>query len=127
MVPARQLLWLDCIAGGSVGLAVLLLLPWLAALYALPVSVLGFTGVANLAYAAFSFSLARRPAPRSLALLHLLIAANALWPLVCIGLLLSFWDRASQFGHMHLLGEALFVGALAFAEWRNRLLLTQAA
>ena len=116
---ARHLLWVDCTAGAVAGAVVLLLAEWLSRVEGLPVGVLRVTGAANVAYAACSFSLAvrgRRPRWAIAAL----VAANAAWAAVCVALALAFAASATGWGLAHLLGEGVFVGALAALEWANR-------
>ncbi len=115
----RGLLWIDCAAGAVASVTVVVLSPWLSRLYLLPLNVLLLIGAANLLYASYSFSLARRRT-RPISLIKLLVYANAAWVLVCIGLAVSFWGRATVFGLAHLIGEALIVGGLAALEWRQR-------
>ena len=97
----------------------LLLGDWLSAMYALPRVLLFFIGVMNLVYASYSFTLAKR-AYRPQFLVGLLVAGNALWAVVCLGLALHVWPLATLWGVGHLLGEAIFVGGLAGLEWRWR-------
>ena len=120
MTLPRNLLWVDCTAGGLVGVAVLLLGGWLARLYALPYELVVGMGVANLAYAAFSFSLARRRPPRPRGLILTLIVANAVWAVVCFALAVYYSQSASALGLASLIGEGLFVGGLAGLEWTRR-------
>ncbi len=115
----RQLLWLDGTAAATAGAVVLLFLDSLSALHRLPPEFLARTGWVNLAYAAFSLSLAARR-ERPMALIALLALANALWALACARWAFAFAGTASGFGLAHLLGEAAFVGALAALEWRWR-------
>jgi hypothetical protein len=115
----RKLLWVDCIAGGLAGVAVLGLSGWLSRVYALPRDLLLFIGAVNLVYGSFSFSLAVR-ARRPKYLINTLIFANGAWAAVCVGLAVAFWERASMFGLGQLIGEAVFVGGLAVLEWRHR-------
>lgn len=115
----RNLLWVDCSAAFLAGLVLLPLSAWLAQLYALPQAFLVGIGVVNLAYAAFSFSLARR-ARRPRFLIILLIVANATWAALCGLAALLHWETASIFGLAQLLGEGLFVGWLARLEWTQR-------
>lgn len=114
-----HLLWIDCIAAALGGGAVLLLLPWLGALYGLPPGVLAAIGVANLLYGAYSCSLAVRRHRRR-ALVTLLVAANGAWALACVGMALHFAGSATWLGLGHLVLEAVFVGGLAVCEWRAR-------
>jgi hypothetical protein len=118
----KHLLWIDCIAGALAGVAILVLLNWLAALYGMPINTLVFIGVANVLYASYSFSLAIRRT-RSPFLLNALIVANGAWALVCVGLAALWAGTATMFGMAHLLAEALFVGRLASLEWKWRGLL----
>lgn len=116
--PVRWL-WVDCTAGALVGVLVLAFGAWLARLHGLPEGVLFLLGVANLAYAAYSFALARSPR-RTLRQIEVLAVANAAWGVVCVGLAVQYWAVASAFGFVHLFGEAFFVAVLAAIEWRQR-------
>jgi hypothetical protein len=118
---AQAILRLDGGAGFCVGVAVLLLHDWVGQLHALPPSLVFFLGAANLAYGSYSGTLAIRAAvgkatPR--AAIDLLIAANALWSVVCAALLVMTHRSASPFGVAHIAIEGLFVAALAVAERR---------
>lgn len=126
MLLLRKLLWIDCGAALLAGLAVLSLSAWLGRLYALPRELLVAMGVVNLAYGAFSFSLARR-ARRPRSLIALLVVANATWAVLCGIAAVRLADVASAFGMVHLIGEGLFVGGLAALEWRHRAELLTAA
>lgn len=119
MRMVRSLLWIDCGAGLLAGALVVLCSAWLSRLYALPVALLLAIGIANLAYGAFSFSLARRAA-RPPALLALLVIANASWAVACGVMAVAVAPYASGWGLAHLLVEGLFVGGLAALEWRYR-------
>lgn len=121
----RKLLWVDCVAGAVVGVGMLALAGWLSDWYRLPYNLLIVMGLANLAYASYSFSLARR-SKRPRALIVLLAFANMTWGLVCLGLAVYFFQTAGFFGLCHLVLEAIFVGGLGYVEWRWReLLLTE--
>lgn len=115
----KHLLWIDCIAGALVGVAVLTLADWLSRLQGLPRGLLLLTGAANLLYACYSFSLAIR-SNRPPALIGLLVAANLIWACVCVALGVYFARSATIWGLAALFGEALFVGGLALQEWRWR-------
>jgi hypothetical protein len=115
----RNLLWVDCIAGALAGVTVLMFSGWLSSLYALPRELLLLNGAANVLYACYSFSLARR-SRRPRALIDLLVFANLAWAVVCLGLVSVFAGSATVFGIGHLVGEAVFVGGLAGLEWRWR-------
>ena len=113
------LLWVDCTAGAVAGVTVLALSGWLSRLYGLPQKLLLFIAAVNLLYACYSFTLARR-SHRPLRPIQLLVCANAAWAPVCLALAVTYWHRASWFGIAHLAGEAIFVGALAAMEWKER-------
>ena len=113
----KHLLWADCTAGAIVGIAVLMLHTWISDWYNLPKNILLFTGVANVLYACYSFSLAINKKRKRIAII-ILIIANASWVLVCIYLAITHWMTANFLGIGHLLLEALFVGWLACLEWR---------
>ena len=118
-----NLLWVDCTAGAIVGVLVLALHSLLSPWYALPENILIFTGVANLLYASYSFSLAMKKQRKSRWIL-LLIIANCAWSPVCIYLAVTHWTTANFLGLGHLLLEAVFVGGLGYIEWlyRDRLI-----
>lgn len=116
----RNLLWVDCLAAFAAGVLALLLGPWLAEWYQLPMGLMQFIGVANLLYGSYSFCLATRPDARALRWVVLLVIANFAWSLTCLGMSLWMWSQITAFGLAHLVFEALFVAQLARLEWRHR-------
>ena len=76
-------------------------------------------GAANLAYGAFSLSLAlrRRRSPGQIAAL---VTANAAWAAVCGLAAARLAGTASAFGIAQLVAEGAYVGGLAALEWRHR-------
>lgn len=50
----------------------------------------------------------------------MLIMANGIWALVCLGIVAQFSGNMTLLGYIHLGGEAIFVGRLATAEWKWR-------
>jgi hypothetical protein len=114
----RPLLWFDCAAAAIGGTAVLALAGLLAPLFGLPRAVVVFIGLVNLAYGAFSFSLARQPSPDR-GRVRTLVAANLLWVGVCVLTALFFAGPGSWPGASYLLAEGFFVGALATVEART--------
>lgn len=114
-----KLLWIDCTAGALAGVLVLSLSGWLSRLYSMPLGLLYLMGLVNLLYAAYSFSLAIRPT-RPRVLITLLVAANGIWALVCLGMAAHYFETATVFGMGQLVGEAIFVGGLAGLEWKWR-------
>ena len=83
------LLWVDCTGAAVVGVAVILLSGWLSELEGLPRNVILFTGVVNLLYGSFSFSLAVRKR-RPMRWIKALVWANLAWTPVCVGSLSRF-------------------------------------
>ncbi len=113
----RPLLWFDCAAGGVAGVAMLALSGLLAPLFGVPRALLVTTALVNLAYGAFSFSLARQTeAPRRL--VRALIVANFAWTGVCVVLAAFLAGPGSWLGAGFVLAEGLLVGALAAVEAR---------
>jgi predicted membrane-bound spermidine synthase len=114
-----KLLRIDSLGALTVGLVMLLLSQWLSSWYALPRGFIIFMGLVNLAYGCYSFSLLVK-IKRPLSLIVVLVIANLGWAVLCVLWAVIFAQSASPFGTIHLLGEALFVGGLAYLEWRNR-------
>jgi hypothetical protein len=118
---ALRILTLDGSGGLVAGALVLALHGPVARFYGLSVGVVSFVAVVNLAYGAYSSTLVWRasrgtfPSRRAV---ELLIVANALWPLVCAGLLFTTRGSASIFGQLHLGLEGLYVLGLAAIEAR---------
>ena len=115
----RRLLWIDGLGGAVVGVAMFALLGLLSDWYRLPRSLLIGMGVANLTYASYSLTLARR-SQRPPALIRLLVVANLIWGVACLRWAFVFVDTASLLGMMHLVAEGLYVGGLGCLEWRWR-------
>ena len=119
MKPAglRRLLWIDCTAAGLVGAAQFALLGLLAPLLGLPRAVLAFTAFMNLAYGAYSLSLALSPSPAPRRV-KLLVVANLAWGVVCLITAVYFARPGSWLGAGYVLAEGVFVAGLATAEAR---------
>lgn len=119
---ARKILWVDGLAGGVVGILMLLLREPLTKLYELPLTLVTFIAAANLTYASYSLTLARRavinktPSRRAI---DVLVFANLLWAVVCVGMILAIHRQASLFGLAHIALEGMFVAALAVTEHRQ--------
>lgn len=118
----RKLLWVDGFAGLIAGSLMLLAIDFLERWYKLPRELLLFIGLANVTYASYSLSLAARTV-RAMKFIVLLVGANLFWSVVCLVMAAVYFDVASPFGLVQLVGEALFVGVLAGLEWRWRALL----
>jgi hypothetical protein len=113
----RRLLWLDCTAAAVVGTLQLVLVGLLAPLLGVPSGFVTFTALMNLAYGAFSFSLARRPSPAPQRV-KLLVAANLVWAGVCLVTAGYFAGPGSWPGAIYVITEGIFVATLAGAEAR---------
>jgi hypothetical protein len=122
MLSLRAILWIDCIAGVTVGCAVLILATGdcFSSLTGLPDWLAIFMGLANLLYAAFSFSIVIAARYRALTV-RLLVLANATWSVTCIFMVCIFFSTATILGLSYLLAEAIFVGCLAYLEWKASL------
>lgn len=120
-MPTQVLLRIDSGAGFVVGVVVLTLRDWLSPLYGVPTAMIVLMGLANLAYATYSGTLAvsawlqRGP---SRAAIEALATANLFWAGICCGLLVSSWNSAHHLGLLLVGLEALFVGALGLVEHR---------
>jgi hypothetical protein len=115
----RQILWIDGTAGLLAGISLFLTIDLLEKWYNIPRGILVFIGIANLTYGTYSLSIARLK-KRPETLIVILVIANLAWAVNCIRMAITFWDTASIFGLIHLIGEAIFVGGLACLEWRYR-------
>ena len=111
----RPLLWFDCAAAAIGGTAMLALAGLLAPLFGLSRVVVVFVGLVNLAYGAFSFSLARQPSPAR-GRVRALVTANLLWVGVCVVMAIYFAGPGSWLGASYMLAEGFFVGLLATVE-----------
>ncbi len=118
LIRAGVLIWVDWIAGAVVGALVLALRGWLADLYALPADLLLGMGLANLAYAGVSFTLAMRSRGDRVPFLRAVAAANVAWAVFCAALAVAWVGEASPFGVGQLVAEAVFVGGLGLLEWQ---------
>ena len=117
LIRAGVLIWVDWIAGAVVGVLVLSLRGWLAELYSLPADLLLVMGLANLAYACFSFTLAMLSRGDRVPLLRVVAVANVIWAVICAVLAVVWSGEGSVFGVGSMVGEGLFVGGLGVLEW----------
>lgn len=91
---------------------------WLTDLYALPAGLLLVIGIANLAYACVSFTLAMRSSGDRVPFLRVMAAANIGWGVACAVMAAVWFGKASVFGMTQLIGESILVGGLGVLEWR---------
>jgi hypothetical protein len=115
-LPAK-LLWIDALAALVAGLLTFALVSLLQRLYGLPESIIHFVGFVNLAYAAYSLSVARA-VKRSRLRVKVLAWGNLAWAPVCALLAIAFADTATWLGLAMLLFEGAFVATLGVLELR---------
>jgi hypothetical protein len=118
----QNILLVDGIAASCAGVAVISSTNWLQGLYQLPEALLVSVALINLSYAVYSLSLSMIK-NRSMIAIIVLVIANSIWVINCLRLTFHYADSASLFGVFHLVGEAFFVGTLAYLEckWRGHL------
>lgn len=115
----RNILVIDGIAASFAGIFTMSFTDWLQDFHKLPNELLMSIALANLLYATYSLGLSTLN-NRPMLLIIALVTANAIWAINCLRLALNYSDTASAFGLLHLLGEAVFVGTLAYFEWKWR-------
>jgi hypothetical protein len=111
----RQVLLADAALSGATGLLLLLGAVLLADLFALPVLLLRYAGLALLPFVAFVAYAATRQ-PMSHTAVWVVIVANALWAAASLALLLTSWIAPNVLGIGFVLFQALAVAALAAAQ-----------
>ena len=116
---ARRLPAIDGGGALAVGLLLVAFRTVVAPLYGLPLGLVTFIGAANVAYAVPGLSLTLLGA-RPAWLLALLVAANLTWTVVCGLLTVQLWRTAGALGLLHIVGEGVYVAALAVLEVRHR-------
>jgi hypothetical protein len=116
----RALLWLDCTAAGTAGVALLAVSRVLSSWFQVPRAVLVAIALVNLVYGGFSCSLVTRD-HIPLRAARALVVANLAWTAVCAALALAFvfGGTASWPAVVYVLLEGAFVGALALFEARE--------
>jgi hypothetical protein len=115
-ISLDRLIWADGLAAFSVGLGMLPLRHFLADLLQLPLWLITAQAIANLCYASYSLSLARRK-DKPLALVRLLSMANLAYAFSAICLLCYFYPVCSLWGVAFFMAEVLFIGGLGVLEW----------
>ena len=102
----RNILWLYCLGGLSVGAILLVLHQQIARWDGLPSHLVLVLAVANLTYGSFSLLVTLRR-QRSGNLVPVLAIANMLWFFVCGAIVIYYWPDISLFGIAHVLGEGV--------------------
>ena len=118
MFSLKTLIWIDGIAALLSGCFVLAFRGQLAPFLHLPEQLLLAMCWVSFGYAAYSIRLAmQKQKPKKL--IKVLVAANSIWAILCIGIAIYFITAATLWGIAYLILESLFVAALAVLEWRQ--------
>jgi hypothetical protein len=112
----RRALVLDAAASGGTGLLTAAGARILASLCNLPESLLVYSGLSLLPFAALVGLLARRETVPA-AIVWAIIAYNALWSIDSIVLLVSGWIAPNALGYAFVIGQALVVAVLAECQY----------
>ncbi|MEA2757958.1 MAG: hypothetical protein QOH65_571 [Methylobacteriaceae bacterium] len=112
----RRALLLDAVASAGTGLLTAAGARILAGFCNVPESLLIYSGLSLLPFAAIVGLLARRDALPA-AIVWAVIAYNALWSLDSIVLLISGWIAPNGFGLVFVIGQALVVAVLAECQY----------
>ena len=120
VVPAstflRRVLILDAVTSGAMGILLALAAAPLSSLLGLPISLLTWTGISLLPFAAFVGWLAKRDLLPRLAV-WAVIACNALWVIDSFALLASGWYQPTLLGKAFVVFQALAVAVFAELEY----------
>ncbi|MDF3931273.1 hypothetical protein [Pseudomonas citronellolis] len=112
----RRALQLDALASGATGLLLALAAQPLSGLLGLPMPLLMVAGIVLLPFALVLAWMANGD-PLSRAGVWVVIAANLLWVVESLLLLLSGWVQPTVAGCVFVIGQALAVGVLAELEF----------
>ena len=112
----RRALQLDALASGATGLLLALAAQPLSGLLGLPMVLLMVAGIVLLPFALVLAWMANGD-PLSRAGVWVVIAANLLWVVESLLLLLSGWVQPTVAGCVFVIGQALAVGVLAELEF----------
>lgn len=112
----RRVLWLDAATGVATGLLQFGFADALAPLLGLPANLLSWSGAALGVFVLFIAWIATRKNIPAGAV-WLLIGANGLWVLGCLGLLASSLVAPSVFGVSFLITQVITVGLFVELEW----------
>ena len=118
----KYILHIDGFAGTSVGLLLLFFQDIASDFYQLPKGLILFLAGANVCYGIYALRLALIR-NRSLKEVTVLTIANFLWAIVCVGVILTYFEQASIFALLFISAECIFVAMLGLCEWRYRFLL----
>jgi hypothetical protein len=112
----RRTLWLDAAVSGTTGAVMWLGAELLERWLALPAALFQIAGVSLLPFAALLVALATRPAVARGAI-GAVIAANALWVVASVALLLSHHVAPTLLGYAFVIVQAVAVLGFAELQW----------
>ncbi|MGE0351134.1 hypothetical protein [Hydrogenophaga sp.] len=112
-----KVLLFDAFTCAAMGVALLALTPFLAALLGLPAALLTWAGVLLLASAVLML-VAGRQRPPAAALVMLIVLGNVAWA-VASGYVAFAVDGVTAVGRVFVIAQALAVLVLAWLEWRG--------
>jgi hypothetical protein len=115
-ISLDRLIWADGLAALSVGLGMLPLRHFLAHWLQLPPGLITAQAIANLCYATYSLSLARRR-DKPIAMIRFLSMANMGYAFLALCLLGYFYPTCSAWGVAFFVAEVVFIGGLGVLEW----------
>jgi hypothetical protein len=108
----KRALLVDAIITAATGLALFAAAGLLASLFRLPDPLLRYAGLSLLPFAGFVGALAMRE-NMSRTAVRVVIAANALWVVDSLLLLVTGWVEPSALGYAFVIGQAVIVAAFA--------------
>jgi hypothetical protein len=112
----RQVLLVDAVCSGAMGLGLVLVAQGLAALLQLPATMLKEAGFVLIPFAAFVawLSLRQHPGPWAV---RAVIGLNIVWVADSIFLLFTDWMEPNALGYAFVIGQAVVVGLFAALEY----------
>jgi hypothetical protein len=108
----RRALIADAVITGATGIALFAAAGLLAALLGLPDPLLRYAGLSLIPFAAFVGALAMKDRVSRTAV-RVVIAANVLWVVDSVLLLVTGWVEPSVLGYAFVIGQAIIVAAFA--------------
>ncbi len=112
----RRVLLADAIISGTSGLVLMLFAESLQGLLGVPATLLRYSGISLLPFAALLIYLSSRN-NLSRPIIWVIIACNALWAIDSILLLLTNWVEPTTLGYTFIIAQALIVATLAEAQY----------
>jgi hypothetical protein len=112
----RRVLLVDAIISGTTGLVLMLFAESLQGLLGVRFSLLRYSGISLLPFAALLIFLSSRK-NLSRPIIWVIIACNALWAIDSILLLLTNWVEPTTLGYTFIIAQALIVATLAEAQY----------